>query len=302
MARESSFRPDAYADDVNGGTWGLLQLSQPVWQEAYGGRWATDRNGDGQWDITEPEIHARVGGTYLCNRLATVRELRRANPDWAASRELSDLDALVVAHNAGEGTLAAYPDLPAITADYLQAVRQALVDWSAPSAGTCGPTGEIPVPDGASADVAAALRVAADYVGLRSGWEDMCDRLACRLYGYANSGYPTAYAHWSYLRDRGLARPSDRCPPVGAFVFWTSSSPAGHVATVVGADGSCRPEGILLVTNDWGDSRTGGYGGVYLVSLAQIEDGWMSPARYLGWGQPVCVGALLPPGTRHPAP
>jgi hypothetical protein len=71
---------------------------------------------------------------------------------------------------------------------------------------------------------------------------------------------------------------------------------------VVGNDGTCRPEGIQLVTNDWGDARTGAWGGVYLVTLAQIENGWMSSANYLGWGQPVCVGARLPATTPHPSP
>jgi hypothetical protein len=80
MAQESSFRPDAYADDINGGTWGLLQISQPVWQAAYGGGWSTDRNANGIWDIKEPEIHARTGGEYLCDRLETVRAIRANTP------------------------------------------------------------------------------------------------------------------------------------------------------------------------------------------------------------------------------
>jgi hypothetical protein len=302
MAQESSFRPDAYADDINGGTWGLLQISQPVWQAAYGGGWSTDRNGNGVWDIKEPEIHARVGGEYLCDRLETVRAIRADNPDAAATRQLTELEALVVAHNAGEGTLGRYPALPAITSRYVQAVRERLVDWAAPDEGVCVPAATIGIPLDAGSEVAQMVRTARAYVGLRSGWENMCDRLACRLYGYGNSGYPTAYAHWTYLRGSGQAHPGHRCPPVGAFMFWTSSSPAGHVATVVGNDGTCRPEGIQLVTNDWGDARTGSWGGVYLVTLAQIEDGWMARGNYLGWGDPVCLGARLPAGTQHPAP
>ena len=302
MAQESSFRPDAHADDANGGTWGLLQISQPVWQTAYGGGWATDRNGNGTWDVKEPEIHATVGGRYLCDRLETVRGIRAAQPSAAATRDLSELDALVVAHNAGEGTLARYPELPAVTAEYMRVVRDRLAAWGAPDAGTCGSTVGIGIPTEAGPEVAQMLRTARAYVGLRSGWHGMCDRLACRLYGYGNSGYPTAYAHWSHLRGSGRAHPGHRCPPVGAFVFWTSSSPAGHVATVVGNDGTCWPEGIQLVTNDWGDARTGAWGGVYLVSMAQIENGWMARGNYLGWGEPVCLGGKLPAGTRHPAP
>jgi hypothetical protein len=306
MAQESGFRPDAYADDVNGGTWGLLQINQTVWAGVYGGGWATDRDRDGEWDIRQPDIHARIGGQYLCDRLAGVRALLHARPSTAAARELSDLDALLIAHNAGESRLLTYPDIPAITVGYLTTVRQRTADWAADTDGTadgtCRPHAGLTVPAGAPAEVADMVRTAQAYVGLRSGWYRMCDRLACRLYGYANSGYPTAYAHWRTLLATGQAHPGARCPPVGAFLFWTSSSPAGHVATVVASDGTCRPDGIRLVSNDWGDAAAGAHGGVYLVTLAQIENGWMTSSNYLGWTEPVCAGARLPAGTRHPAP
>jgi hypothetical protein len=305
MAQESAFRPDAYADDGNGGTWGLLQINQTVWAAAYGGGWTTDRDHDGVWDIRQPDIHAHVGGRYLCDRLDGVRALLEGRPTSPAARELTDLDALLIAHNAGESRLLTYPDIPALTAGYLTTVRQRTADWAADDYrqgdGTCTPPVGPSAPAGAPAEVTRMVRTAQAYVGLRSGWYRMCDGLACRLYGYANSGYPTAYAHWRTLLAAGQAHPG-RCPPVGAFVFWTSSSPAGHVATVVATDGTCRPDGIRLVTNDWGDAAAGAQGGVYLVTLAQIENGWMTSANYLGWTEPICAGARLPAGTRHPAP
>ena len=109
MAQESSFRPDAYADDVNGGTWGLLQLSQPVWQAAYGGAWAAGP--ERQRDLG----HQGAGDTrphrwrVPVRALQTVRGMRADHPRFTATRDLTELHALVVAHNAGEGTLACYP-------------------------------------------------------------------------------------------------------------------------------------------------------------------------------------------------
>lgn len=91
------------------------------------------------------------------------------------------------------------------------------------------------VPGGTPADVAAAVRTATNHVGQRSGWHRLCDRLVCRAYGHANSGYPTATAHWNDLQARGLAHPGDRCPPLGAFEFWSTRHIAGHVAVVLTA-------------------------------------------------------------------
>src|SRR5665648_1200202 len=69
MAQESGFRPDAYADDSNGGTWGLCQVNASVWAGAYGHPWSADLNGNDVWDVREGDIHASVAGEYLCNRL-----------------------------------------------------------------------------------------------------------------------------------------------------------------------------------------------------------------------------------------
>ena len=154
--------------------------------------------------------------------------------------------------------------------------------------------GTVVVPSGTSADVATAIRTALSHVGQRSGWRRLCDRLACRAYGYANSGFKSARAHWEAMVAIKYAHPADRCPPAGSFVFWTAATPAGHVAVVVENDGSCDPDLIKLVSNDVLDTSTGNYGGVYLVTLRQIESGFVRPSGYLGWSEPICIGALLP--------
>lgn len=130
MAHESGFDPAAYADDVNGGTWGLFQLSESVWTSVYGGGFDTDRDGDSRADVIEPLVHARAAGTYLCALLAQVRAIRQAHPDWAATRQLTELEALVVAHNAGPGRLETYPDIPEITKAFVADVDAKAAAWT----------------------------------------------------------------------------------------------------------------------------------------------------------------------------
>lgn len=173
-------------------------------------------------------------------------------------------------------------------------------DHTAPSApavstpGGCVPTGSTvpgpPAPRGATDAIVTALSM----VGTRSGWYRYCDRLACRAYGYANSGYATAVAHWAAMNEGRLAHPGDRCPPPGSFAFWdTGPGQPGHVALVISRVG-CNPNRITVVSNDVLDAAIGAQGGVYHVTLARLEAGFVSAARYLGWSQPVCAGLPLP--------
>jgi len=257
-------------------------------------------------------VVGRTAGKYLCGRLDGVRRIRLEHPDWASTRELTELDALVVAHNAGESRLSSYPAIPQVTAKFIANVRARVAVWSTPTTATptatdvnpgcsgLGAVGGVVVPPGSPVDVATAIRTSLSYVGQRSGWRRMCDRLACRAYGFANSGYVSAAAHWDAMMAAGYAHPAGRCPPVGSFMFWTTGTPLGHVALVVENDGSCDPDGIKVVSNDVLDGTTGHNGGVYLVTLGQIESGYLRADRYLGWSEPVCAGAALPPGTRHP--
>ncbi|KQY47995.1 lytic transglycosylase domain-containing protein [Cellulomonas sp. Root137] len=327
MAQESGFRPDAHADDSNGGTWGLLQMNASIWRAHYGHPPNTDLNHNGVPDIEDPDIHARVGGTYLCTRLAGVRQIRTDHPDWASS-SIPILDALVIAHNAGESRLRTYPTFPAITAQFIANVNDRMAAWAADvvsgavpevanpadpvaappragSAGGCTPQlggGEVVVPADTPADVATAARNGLAYVGVTSGWRQLCDRLACRAYGYVGSGYTSAKAHWTEMLTTGHAHPGDACPPLGAFTFWNTGRPFGHASLVVQADPGCDPTKILLTANEVFDSATGNHGGVYLISLGRLSAMYLHGNGYLGWSDPICKGALLPAGTTHPAP
>ncbi|MDO8119692.1 transglycosylase SLT domain-containing protein [Isoptericola sp. b490] len=331
MAQESGFDPDAYADDVNGGTWGLFQLNASIWQHAYGHAWSADLNGDGVWDVRDGDIHARVAGQYLCNRLDGVREIRANHPDWASST-IPVLDALIIAHNAGESRLRTYPDIPEITHRFIATVDQRAAAWSSvpttssgepangstdhpapaesdplrPTGAGClpglGTTAGVTVPPGTPNDVAAAVTTALSYVGVTSGWDGLCDRLACRAYGYANAGYYSAAVHWQAMVQSGHAHSGDRCPPLGSFVFFNTGRVFGHVSVVVQSSPTCNPEEILVTSNGVFDAATGNHGGVYLLSLARLDAMYLGGNGYRGWSDPVCAGAPLPAGTTHPAP
>ena len=304
MAQESGFRPDAYADDANGGTWGLFQMNASVWTGAYGHPWSADLNRNGVWDVREGSIHASVAGEYLCDRLDGVRATRAEHPDWASSA-LPELDALIIAHNAGESRLRTYPTIPAVTAGFIVNVRERVAAWSAEPMGEewClpGGAGGVVVPPDSPHDVATAVETALSYVGVRSGWAGLCDRLACRAYGYVGSGYFSAATHWAAMVDEGHAHPDDPCPPLGSFVFFDTGRIFGHVSIVVRTSPTCDWSQTFVTSNATYDHLTGYDGGVYLTTVAHLDAGYARRGDgYLGWSDPVCAGTALPAGTRHP--
>ena len=161
--------------------------------------------------------------------------------------------------------------------------------------------GTVQVPAGTPVDVATAVHNALAYVGVSHGWSELCDKLACRAYGYLNSGYVSAAAHWQVMLAHGYAHPGDPCPPLGSFVFFNSGRPFGHVSLVVQADpGRCDPNQIQVTANGVFDAATGNHGGVYLLSLARLDRMYLDGHGYLGWSPPICAGALLPTGNIHP--
>ncbi len=311
MAQESSFHPTATAEDRNGGTRGLLQLNGTVWRTAYGAAWDADLDHNGVRDIHDPQMRATTAGRYLCQRLDGVRRLRGTHPDWPVFAQLSDLDALVIAHNAGEAWLPRYPKLPQVTETFMTAIAERATAWTQtsnpiPSGETparlpgCAPleaaasepgmTAVVGAVAGDPGEVAAAVQRAQILARDRSGWLHWCDRLVCRAYGYTNSGYVSAVAHWNALRTEGRAHPRDRCPPTGSFLFWTTSGPHGHAALVTQADPGCDPHKTLVLTNMVLDHHHGVSGGAYIVSLTRIESGFVTETNYLGWTPPRCAG------------
>lgn len=132
MARETDFNPKARAGDKNGGTGGLFQMNADVWASATdGGTWSDP-------DIFDPMVHTEYGAKYFDDRLETVRTMRKNNPDKPYAKDLTELEALMIAHNAGEGNLQKYPNLPGITRGYLEEFREKFEDYGGGEAGKAG--------------------------------------------------------------------------------------------------------------------------------------------------------------------
>ena len=292
---------------------GVITVSDADWTTTYGGPVTGDRDHDGTPDIADPLLESGVAGTVLCRGLDAVTAWRTTHPQAANTTSLTDLDLLAVIHAGGTAVLATLPVLPTTVVGYLTQARAHAVAWSAPTNPTATPiaspvpsatvdpacvssisaSGSIVIPPGTPRSVADAITASLALVGTRSGFTNRCDHLACLAYGYGNSGYDTAADHWRTMLATGHAHPGDHCPPAGAFVFWATRGPEGHVSLIVASDPGCDPATIKLVSNDVLDGQTGWPGGVYLVSLAQIESGFVTRAGYLGWTDPVCAGTKL---------
>ena len=124
--QETDFREDTgHVPDSNGGTRGIFQMNQMLWKKYYGHPWGADLNNNGKPDENEGLIAAEVGAKYFDDRLETVRGIRERNSGKPLATELTDLEALLIAHNAGESRLLSYPRIPAITKQYLANYREA---------------------------------------------------------------------------------------------------------------------------------------------------------------------------------
>jgi hypothetical protein len=107
-------------------------------------------------------------------------------------------------------------------------------------------------------------------------WYHDCQHFAANLSGRAMSGYPTASDAWASFTRSGTAHPADavdgHAPPPGAWLYYSSGSPAGHVAVYLGS-GKVASTDVLRS------------GRVSIVPAAAMTDGpWH--LTYLGWAAP----------------
>ena len=100
MFVESGFNPAAHAGDSNGGTKGLTQINNANWKHIYGHDWNADEDGNGTPDIEDPLIHAEYAAKLWDEQIDQIHKFKEDNPDSGAA-EASDLELLLVAHNAG---------------------------------------------------------------------------------------------------------------------------------------------------------------------------------------------------------
>lgn len=95
------------------------------------------------------------------------------------------------------------------------------------------------------------------------------------------------------LRLHGIDDRTTRRPPADRSGTSPSSSKATPAAT--------RPRSSSPPTRS-STTPPRNSGGVYLLTLAQLNAGYVNGHGYFGWSDPACAGTPLPPGTAHPAP
>lgn len=108
------------------------------------------------------------------------------------------------------------------------------------------------------------------------GWFDRCQNFVAVLDGQPHSGYSTALDAWQTFQAEGVAHPvtgkDGVAPPVGAWLYYRGSNPAGHVVTYLG-------NGQIASTDVFAQGRVG------VGPASAITDGpWH--LEYLGWAAP----------------
>lgn len=129
MYAESSFNPNQFTGDSNGGTWGLTQINASEWERIYGSPPSEDKDGNGTPDIEDPLIHAEYAAKLWDENIDKIKEFKKNNPDSGAAKA-SDLELLLVAHNAGFSRVESYPEIPESTKDtYIPRVARWAKRW-----------------------------------------------------------------------------------------------------------------------------------------------------------------------------
>lgn len=107
-------------------------------------------------------------------------------------------------------------------------------------------------------------------------WFDRCQNFVAVLDGRPHSGYSTALDAWQTFQAEGVAHPvtgkDGVAPPIGAWLYYRGSNPAGHVVTYLG-------NGQIASTDVFARGRVG------VGPASAITDGpWH--LEYLGWAAP----------------
>jgi len=101
-------------------------------------------------------------------------------------------------------------------------------------------------------------------------WYRKCLAFVAQAYGWSYSGTLYAIDHY-YEMPLSMRHNRDRNPPVGALMYWRTSSRAGHVAIYVG-NGQIASNDIRVA------------GQISVVPAEDIENKWGS--TYVGWAPP----------------
>lgn len=125
--QESNIRPDAYADDRNGGTYSIWQINEALTRIHYdGGDFTTDRNNNGTPDVQEPMIAAKIAASHFDALYLQVKQMREDYPDEQWVKDMTLLESVAIAHNAGPTGMRKYPNFrtPQVTDKYLKNMKE----------------------------------------------------------------------------------------------------------------------------------------------------------------------------------
>lgn len=241
------------------GAQGLMQFL-PTTFTAY----AVDGDGDGKTVITDDADSIYTAAHYLAASGATegpagVKKalLTYNHADWY----VNDVLTWAAAYGGGE-----------VTASSCDSGGE---DGTWQSAADCGFADSVTNPRSCTEALAAAADIAKNQRCInkvRGGnWYRRCAEFVARVYGYYNNGSASAFVQYEKLKALGKVSTSRDIPP-GALVFFTSSSPAGHVALYAGNSQAW--------SNDFIAS-----GCIDLTPMSRMAgaDG----SKFLGWSAPI---------------
>lgn len=125
--QESDIRPDVFYPDRNGGTWGIWQINEYLTGKYYdGGNFSTDRNKNGIPDVQEPMISAKIAAAYFDDLYVQIKKLREKKPNELWVKDMTLLESVAIAHNAGPTGMRKYPNFrtPSVTDKYLRNMKK----------------------------------------------------------------------------------------------------------------------------------------------------------------------------------
>lgn len=107
-------------------------------------------------------------------------------------------------------------------------------------------------------------------------WFNRCQNYAAQVHGRPNSGYPSANSAVATFRQAGVFHEANAidgyAPPVGAWLYFATNHPYGHVVTYLG-------DGLVTGNDTWQSGHVG------IGPFTDItEDVWN--LTYLGWAAP----------------
>lgn len=284
---ESSWNPNAFRGDHNGGSAGLYQLNEQNWITAGGAAWVTTPPPDDA-DVLQPAEHLTRAIPWVCQNLRTMTAHLAAT-----GKPTSPLDAMLICHIAGCSRVTDSPtgtptageadcgtECAELVANYVHTVNELVETYTAPA----GPVS------------LAGLRAPTPFTGPSAG---------CTEDDPTTSGCLTARTRNLY--DELIATFGDPGPdrPIRAITCWdahawnpTSDHPTGRACDIFPTRAGTFPTGAELRNGwtvvTWLRANADSLGVNYLIWQGRYWDR-RSGDTSGEWGQPYTGGGIYDP-------